>query len=167
LEKAYKQVPGDVTTMQWMTIAVWDPSSLQPAYFTPLCQLFGGKSPPLNFARYAAWLCETAGPLFGLPLSHCVDDIICVEPAPVVESGHLAFKILCATTGWAISPNKAPPPSAAFLVIGVVLDLSKTPEEDAVLKVSTKRVAQLEKILNEVKRTSSLGPGAAASLIGK
>ena len=108
-----------------------------------------------------------AGSLFAIPLTHCVDDIICVEPEELVDSGHLAFKILCTATGWAISSNKAPPPSAAFLVIGVVLDLSKTPDGDAVLQVSAKRVAQLEKILGEIKRTAKLGPGAAASLTGK
>ena len=53
------------------------------------------------------------------------------------------------------------------MVIGVELDQSKTPDEDAVLKVSAKRVAQLENILGEIKRTAKLGPGAAASLKGK
>ena len=64
-------------------------------YFVTLCQLFGGKSPPLNFARYAAWLCECAAALFGLPLSHCVDAIISVEPTFWATFGNLTFKILC------------------------------------------------------------------------
>ena len=126
-----------------------------------------GKSPPLNFARYAAWLCEAAGSLFALPLTHCVDDIIAVEPEQLVESGNLAFKVLCMVTGWATSPTKAPPPSAVFLVIGVEIDLSKTPYEDPVLKVSAKRVVQLEKLLANIKSTKRLGPGCAASLTRK
>ena len=97
---------------------------MTPAYFVPLGELFDGKSPPLNFVRFAAWLCEVAGSLFELPLTHCVDDIIVVEPESLVESGNLSFKVLCITTGWAISPNKAPPPAAIFLVIGVELDLA-------------------------------------------
>ena len=126
LEKAYKQVPGDPALRQWATIVVWDPYNGKPAFFIPLCQLFGGKSPPLNFARYAAWLCEVAGPLFGLPLTHCVDDVIGVEPEEVAESGNLAFKVLCMATGWAVSPKKSPLPTSHFLVIGVELDLENS-----------------------------------------
>ena len=158
MEKAYKQIPGDARRLALMIIVLWNPVLLEPAYFIPLCQLFGGKSPPLNFARYAAWLCEVAGSLFALPLTHCVDDIICVEPEELVESGHIAFKLLCVATGWAISPNKAPPPSSVFVVIGVELNLSGTPDSEAILKISAKRVSQLLKILEDIRHTARLGP---------
>ena len=134
---------------------------------TQFCQLFGGKSPPGNFTRYAGWLCEVSGSLFALPLTHCVDDVIGVEPEDLAESGNLCFKVRCLTAGWAISPKKAPPPAAKFLVIGVELDLSKTPREEAVLKVAAKRITQLKKILAEIRRKRRLGPGTSASLTGR
>ena len=167
LEKAYKQVPNDATLL-WLTIIVmWSPASQRPEFFLPLCQLFGGKSPPLNFARYAAWLCEIAASLFALPATHCVDDVISVEPESLASSGNIAFKALCCLTGWMVSAGKSPPPSQVFVVIGVELDLSQVPDGEAMVRVSVKRVAQLRKILEEIKAAGRLGSGEAASLTGK
>lgn len=109
-------------------------------FFVPLCQLFGGKSPPLNFARFPAWLCAMAAALFALAASHCVDDIIAVEPNPIAASGNWCFKMLCGLTGWALSPSKAPPLACIFMVIGVVLDLSGVPLAEAILKIETKHI---------------------------
>ena len=89
-------------------VAVFSPEAAKAIIFIPLCQLFGGKSPPLNFARYAGWLCEVSASLFALPASHCVDDVISVEPGELAESGNLAFRVLCTTTGCAISAGKPP-----------------------------------------------------------
>ena len=93
-------------------------------FFLALCQLFGGKSPPLNFARYVTWIVETAAALFAAPATHCVDDIISVEPVDRALSGNIAFKALCMLAGWMISLAKSPLPSVRFVVIGVDLDLS-------------------------------------------
>ena len=136
LKSAYKQVPSDPTLL-WLTIIViWNPVAMQPEFFVPLCQLFGGKSPPLNFARFAAWLVEVSASLFAVPASHCVDDIISVEPDELAMSGNLSFKSLCCLTGWTTSPEKSPLPACTFVVIGVVLDLALVPDEEATLKNS-------------------------------
>lgn len=167
LEKAYKQVPGDPAMIMWVIIVIWSIAHGKPQYFVPLCQLFGGKSPPLNFARYAAWLCECAASLFGLAVSHCVDDIIGIEPAGLAASGNLAFKILCSLTGWTISASKSPLPSGRFVVIGVLLDLTGTPMSEAILQITEKRLEQLTKILMLIEANRKLGSGEAASLTGK
>ena len=98
---------------------------MRAVFFLAYCQLFGGKSPPLNFARYPAWLCEVAAVLFGLPVSHCVDDMISVEPTILAFLGQRCFVELCRATGWEISEGKPPPPSSRFVVIGVELDLDE------------------------------------------
>ena len=51
LEKAYKQVPGDALLIMWSIIVVWNPSAQAANFFVALCQLFGGKSPPLGFRK--------------------------------------------------------------------------------------------------------------------
>ena len=167
LEKAYKQVPGCSYQLRLAVIVMWSVTMACPVFFVPLCQLFGGKSPPLNFARFPAWLCEMAASLFALAASHCVDDVIAVEPSPIAASGNLCFKMLCELSGWALSPSKAPPPACVFMVIGVVLDLSGVPRAEAVLKIATKRIEQLTKILLIIEATGRLGSGEAASLTGK
>ena len=60
LKSAYKQVPNDPQLIRLSTIVQWSPESKAAVFFLAFCQLFGGKSPPLNFARYPAWLCEIA-----------------------------------------------------------------------------------------------------------
>ena len=107
MEKAYRQVPADALLIMLTIIVVWNPRANAARFFLPLCQLVGGKSPPLNFARYAAWLCEVASVLFALPLTHCVDDIIGIEPEELSMSGNLVFKILCELSGWAVSQQGA------------------------------------------------------------
>ena len=166
LEKAYKQVPAAPHQLQWTIIVMWSTAHCSPAFFEAWCQLFGGKSPPLNFARYAAWLCEAASSLFVLASSHCVDDVIAVEPDEISASGKIAFKLLCQITGWAISPSKSPPPESFFLVIGVVLDLTEVPDGEAILKIAPKRIEQLTALLNHIETTGRLGSGEAASLTG-
>ena len=167
LEKAYKQVPAAPHQLKWTVIVMWSTLHGHPVFFCTRCQLFGGKSPPLNFARYAAWLCEAASALFLLATSHCVDDVISVEPEEIAASGNISFKLLCHLTGWAVSPSKAPAPENYFLVIGVVLDLTQVPDGEAVLKIAPKRIEQLTALLNRIEAIGRLGSGEAASLTGK
>ena len=83
LGKAYEPVLGCSYQLRLAVIVMWSVTMACPIFFVPLCQLFGGKSPPLSFARFPAWLCEMAAALFALAASHCVDDIIAVEPDTV------------------------------------------------------------------------------------
>ena len=105
LKSAYKQVPGGPAQVGLTTIVVWSPVHMMLELFIALCQLFGGKSLPLNFARYPAWMFEIAAVLFRLPTSHCVGDMISVEAEALASSGNIAFRSLCMLTGWAISEN--------------------------------------------------------------
>ena len=166
LRKAYKQVPNCPAKLQWTVVCVWSTEHGRPVFYVALCQLFGGKSPPLNFARYPAWLTECAAVLFALPLTHCVDDIIGIEPDELAMSGNIALKILCSVTGWAISETKAPPPASSFVVIGVELNLEEVPDKEATIRVSERRVEQLTKTLKAIKAEMKLGPGEAAALTG-
>ena len=115
LKSAHKQVLGDPAQVGLTTIAVWSPVRMMLELFIALCQLFGGTSPPLNVARYPAWMREIAAVLFGLPTSHCVVDMISVEPEALASSGSIAFRSLCMLTGWAISED-APTPSHPTLL---------------------------------------------------
>ena len=127
---------------------------------------FRRKIPPLNFARVVAWITECAATLFALPVTHCVEAIIAVEPTPLAVSGNFCLKFLLALTGWAISETKAPPPATVFVVIGVELNLDGLPDREATIKISERRVEQLMKILEAIKATRKLGPGESASLTG-
>jgi len=167
LKSAYKQVPNDPWLIRQSTIVQWSPVEKQAVFFLAYCQLFGGKSPPLNFARYPAWLCEISAVLFGIPVSHCVDDMISVEPERLALMGRFCFIELCKVTGWEISVEKSPPPSNTFVVIGVEMDLSEVPEGEAAIRVTRKRIEQLTAMLLKIKEADSLGSGEAASLTGK
>ena len=65
-----------------------------------------------------------------------------------------------------MSAEKAPLPTANFVVIGVELSLERVPDEEAAIKVSTKRIEQLTKTLQTIKAEGRLSPGEASSLTG-
>ena len=167
LKSAYKQVPNDPNLVRLSVIVQWSPVAGRAVFFLAYCQLFGGKSPPLNFARYPAWLCEVAAVLFGVPVSHCVDDMISVEPTILAFLGQRCFVELCRVAGWEISEGRSPPPSSRFVVIGVELDLMEVPTGEAAIKVTKKRIEQLTAMLLKIRKADSLGSGEAASLTGK
>ena len=167
LKSAYKQVPNDPRLVRLSTIVQWSPEAQRAVFFLAFCQLFGGKSPPLNFARYPAWLCEVAAVLFGIPVSHCVDDMISVEPRKLAMLGRWCFVELCRLTGWEISEEKSPLPSDCFVVIGVELDLAEVPTGEAAIRVTAKRIEQLEAILLKIQKADRLGSGESASVTGK
>jgi hypothetical protein len=167
LKSAYKQVPSCFKQIGLTVVAVWSPKHQRVMFFIAYCQLFGGKSPPLNFARFPAWMCEVNAVLFGAPTSHCVDDIISVEPESLAAAGNMAFKSLCLLTGWAISEEKSPEPAYSFIVIGVQLDLSLVPEGEAAIRVTEKRIEQLDLILRKIRDDDRLGSGDAAQVTGK
>lgn len=167
LKSAYKQVPNDPQLIRLSTIVQWSPEANAAGFFLAFCQLFGGKSPPLNFARYPAWLCEIAAVLFGISVSHCVDDMISVEPERLAHLGRSCFIDLCELTGWEISVEKSPLPSDTFVVIGVELDLAEVPEGEAAVRVTKKRIEQLTRMLLKIKEADRLGSGESASLTGK
>jgi len=162
--KAYKQVPATPDQARHCVIAQWSPVHSRTVCWVTFCQLFGGKSPPLNFSRFPAWLCWVAAVLFALPLSHCVDDMIAIEPTALADSGRNAWLTLCQALGWEISMPKSPIPRNVFLVIGVLLDLSGT---TPVISISKRRIASLLQIIHTVLTTGKLGSGEAASLAGK
>ena len=88
-------------------------------------------------------MCEALAVLFAVPASHCVDDMIGIDPADVVMSGWKAWRALAKVSGWEVGDDKSPPPWQKFVVIGVDLDMSDTPVGPAVLSISEKRVAML------------------------
>ena len=78
--KAYKQVPRDPAQLRFVVVAQWCPYRCRPILWVARSQLFGGSSSPRNFARHPAWMCEALAVCFSLATSHCVDDMIGIDP---------------------------------------------------------------------------------------
>ena len=112
-------------------------------------------------------MCAALAVYFSLAASHCVDDMIGIDPSDIVVSGWSAWRYVADRCGWEVSDEKSPPPSQRFMVIGVTLDTTGTPTEPAHLTVSTKRVAALSLMLQSMIQKSRLTPGEASSLAGK
>ena len=62
----------------------------------------------MNFARYPAWMCEALAVYFGLATSHCVDDMIGIDPSDIVVSGWSAWRYVARRCGWEVSDEKSP-----------------------------------------------------------
>ena len=165
--KAFKQVPACPSQIELVVIVQWSPSAKRPVFFIVYCQVFGGKTAPLNFCRSPAWSCEAMATLFAVPASHCVDDVIVIERAETIHSGReswLHFNKLC---GWSISMEKSPRPAQKYNVIGVQIDLTPFPNGDAMVMVTAARIQALDQILLTIIEEKKLGSGGAAALAGK
>jgi len=165
--KAYKQVPGDPTQVGDIVLAQFDPVRGCVAFFVALSQVFGSKTSPVNFARYPATFCVMAALLFMLPATHCVDDVIIIEPSDVAVSGKLCWDLLMKLCGWKMSLAKDKDPSQLFTVIGVSVDLRPLPLGDPNVMVTQRRLASLENMIRWILLKMCLGSGEAASLSGK
>ena len=165
--KAYKQVPVTPPQRRMCVIAQWSPTHEQVVYWLPSCQLFGGKSPPLNFSRYPAWMCWAMAVLFAIPISHCVDDMIHVEAEALTDLNRRVWLLLCDALGWDVSMDKSPEHARCFDVIGVTLNLGCGTNGHDHISVSKKRIEGLISTITLILADGSLGPGAAASLAGK
>ena len=75
--KAFKQVPNVDSLLPYAIVVQWDPVSESPAFMIPFTQLFGGRSPPLNFSRIPSWCCYSLAVLGAVGMEHCVDDLLC------------------------------------------------------------------------------------------
>ena len=101
--KAYKQVPGEPAQLRYVVVAQWCPTRRRPILRIALSQLFGGSSSPLYVSRYPAWMCEALAVFFTVAASHCVDDMIGIDPSDVVVSGWQSWLRLARRCGWKIS----------------------------------------------------------------
>ena len=165
--KAYKQVPDDPDEYGVITLVQWCPHRRRPVFFATRCQLFGSKTAPLNFARFPAWCCEAMAVLFGAPLTHCVDDMICIEQQSSISCARtcwLAFAKLC---GWLISMEKTPGAAQVFSVIGVSIDLRPCPSGQPTVMITKRRIQSVSSLLNSILVSQALTSGVAASLAGK
>ena len=111
--KAYKLVPGDHAQLRFVVVAQWCPYRCRPVLWVARSQVFGGPSSPLNFARYPAWMCEALAVYFSLATSHCVDDMIGIDPSDIVVSGWSDWRYVARRCGWEVSDEKSPPPISA------------------------------------------------------
>jgi hypothetical protein len=88
--------------------------------------------------------------LFRLPLTHCVDDVICFEEDSVADSGKKAWDTLMELTGWLMSVDKDISPCFRFAVIGVAINLAVMPEEWPYIYIMQKRLEALEDFLQRI-----------------
>ena len=77
--KAYRQVPQISDQLMLTVVVQYCLETQGPVFVVSYGQLFGGRTPPLNFSRQPAWWCYVMAPLIGLPLQHTVDDVIATE----------------------------------------------------------------------------------------
>ena len=141
--------------------SLWLPQFSPPegrvVFFLGLSQVFGSKSASLNFSRYTALICNVSAVLFRLPLTHCVDDVICVEPSIYAVAGKRCFDVLVRLCGWKMSEDKNVEPCDSFAVIGVQLDLKPFPTSWPLLSITKKRVQSLVQLLSQILADENLG----------
>ena len=165
--KAYKQDSLSPSQMFWVIIAVWSHEHQRPLFWMPRTQLFGSRVSPVNFSRIPIWSYGLMAALFAVAMSSCVDDVICVERMSTIQSAFICWRRVCWLLGWDVPDSKSPPPQRALRVLGIWLDLSKTPWEPFFVLITQDRLEKILDFINSILECGQLAPGEASSLYGQ
>ena len=160
--KAYKQVPLAPWCQCYVVLVQWSPEWQAPAFFISRTQLFGGRTAPINFARYATWCGDILAVLAAIALAQCVDDLLSAEPEATIASAFIMWRGFAEVCGWDVPDSKSPPPENIRRLLGAVSDLSWTPFSPPCLWIAEERS---EKIILTLR--SMLEKGLPAALAGQ
>ena len=160
--KAYKQIPLAPWNQEYCVVVQWHPVLLRPVYLIAITQLFGGRTAPVNFARFATFCADLCAVLAAIPFVQCVDDMLCAEPLASIHSGYTFWRRFADLCGWDVPDKKSPPPTQLQRVLGASSDLTFTPISPPWLWMCDDRREKLSGILRSV-----LCHGLAAALAGQ
>ena len=165
--KAFKQVPGVETMLHLSVVVQWDPVSRRPAFLVPYTQVFGGRSTPLNFARFPAWCCHAMAVLAALPCEHCVDDMISAERMKSMRSGWVVWRRFADHCGWRVPDVKSPEPSQQCIALGADFNLIQHPKGPMSVGIHDARIEAITSILTAIQEDEKLSCGLAGQVWGK
>ena len=150
--KAFKQTLAVKSLHTYTVIVHWDPVRAKPAYMIPLSQTFGGRSTPLNFARYPASCCYALATFAALPVEHCVDDMMGSDRIQTVRSGWTPWRLFADLCVWRVSDAKSPPPAQVLTVLGPENDLRSLPHQQMIIRFTERRLQVLSTTLSAIWR---------------
>ena len=102
----------------------------------------------MNFARIPSFCAVAIAVLIGMPLIHCVDDRIGIEPDDIIFSGWVVWRLFATLCGWHVPDVKSPEPGSLFRALGANLNLSVCPHRPPFSKgTEEKRLKLLESLL--------------------
>ena len=154
--KAFKQVPGVEAMLHLSVVVQWDPTSRRPAFLIPYTQVFGGRSTPLNFARFPVWCCHAMAVLAALPCEHCVDDMISAERKRTMRSGWIVWRLFADHCGWRVPDVKSPDPSPQCIALGAEFDLVLHPEGPMSVRIHDARIEAISFILAAIQKDGAV-----------
>ena len=165
--KAYKQDPASPQQLLWVIIAVWSHFAQMTHFWLQRTQLFGSRVAPLNFSRISLWMLLVMASTFAVPMTCCVDDVICIERASSISSAYLCWRIMCDLAGWDVPNSKSPLPSLFFRALGVFIDLRLLPKRPFYIRITQDRLEKLINSIDKILEARTLLPGAASQLWGQ
>ena len=165
--KAHRQVPLCPGQLHLSVVAQWHPEMEQVVYTIPFAQLFGGRTPPLHFARHPAWFTFLLSAAIALPTHHCVDDVVGVDRVSTATETWRCWRRIAEAVGWDVPDEKSPAPSAATVALGAMLDHTPTPNASSNIWVTDGRCEAITMDLRCCWQRKTLGPGEASKLWGR
>lgn len=154
---------------EYTNAAVWDTDKQRVCFVEVPGHNFGLTSAVVNFNRFPELGVTVARRLLWIVTEHFYDDKDTCEPGWCGTSGQDMLDKLFGFSffGFPFDEGKDVPMRAANEYLGVVSDLSSVDNGKLSLDVTAKRRAKLKALVNQVRETSSLTSGLAASIYGK
>ena len=167
LRAAYRHVP--TSQPEYTNAAVWNTDDRCVSFVEVPGHNFGLTSAVLNFNRFPELGVTVARRLLWIVTEHFYDDKDTCEPGWCGTSGQDMLDTLFGYSffGFPFDAGKDVPMRPANEYLGVVSDLSSVDSGKLRIDITAKRRAKLKALVAEVRETSSLTSGLAASIYGK
>ena len=166
-KSAYRQVTADPNQAQDFAVVSWDTDRNCRVFMLAVTQLFGSGNAPLNFTRFPEFCCRALAALFAIPAVHCVDDVIVIELASLIDLGFSSWRRFADLCGWDVPDSKSPPPTQLFRALGAMMDFESYPRGPICIRPAEDRVTELLDVLQRILTDRALAPALAGKIYGK
>lgn len=169
---AYRQMPIFGMHIPMGASCHWNYRRLPPrkeyAFYRSLP--FGSSLAPAGWSEVTFALCFLMAFAFLAVLTHCVDDVCCVEVEEIVFSSRAIFVELCELIGLRLDMDKTLTPCSQLIYLGLNMILpARLPSEirEFSLSVPPKRLLRLIAHMDAILRDQTLTPAQASSHRGR
>ena len=168
LSGAYKQLAlSDPAFELDSYLVVWDPDLKRCSVFKQKVLPFGSIASVTGFLRYSHAVWAIGCRILKLCWSSYFDDFLHLESSLLKDHADMCVQMLFDLLGWKLSAEKLLPYHSLCKVLGVELDLSKTPDLVFDVANTESRKRELVKTLDEVLSSRKLSRHDSEKLRGR
>ena len=165
IHKAYWRVAN--SQPQWSIILVYSPARGAVVMYEVPGQCMGLRAAVLNFNRLPAFSMHVCQRVFRVCADHYFDDVVCVEPAYLANSGQLCLEFVQNLIGLPFAPAKHAIMAPAVVFLGALTDLSTLVKGFVTMGIKPGRSESIAVLIHGILSAGGASGGLVDTLVGK